>query len=640
MCGIGGIIRLDGGDIESWRLEAMNKAMYHRGPDGEGYWQNESVGLAHLRLAIIDLATGNQPMFNEDGSIVVIFNGEIYNFLELRPILQSRGHIFKTKSDTETLVHAYEEWGAEMVSKLNGMFAFVIYDCSRRKLFLARDRLGVKPLYYYLGPDVFVFASEMQGLLASNLIPREIDPEALELYLHYQYIPAPYSIYRQVKKLPPAEWAELILPTKQFKTSSYWDIATYAHVEQSKSMAEWREELHTLLDDAVRIRLISDVPFGAFLSGGTDSGLIVALMAQKLSEPVHTFSIGLTNEATNETLYARQVAQKYHTHHEEFYVSPEGLTLIPKLVTHFGEPFADSSAIPTYYVSQIARSKVKMVLTGDGGDEMFAGYIPYITLALAQMSWSKILPMLSEYWLKNAGAALSSSSNQLRQTFLATKKVIGTTLRQVKRLPWYITHDAWMSHFNSNERQALLAQNNGGSRADYLAQRFPYPAADSMVASAQYCDLKSYLPGDILVKVDRMSMANSLEIRSPLLDYRIAELAFSMPLSLKLPKPYPDGSTGKFILKELAAQYLGRDYVYRPKLGFGIPIGRWLREDKANYLKDTLNNSSPIYNYLDRQAVQPLIKAHLSGQSDNAFKLWNLLLFDGWLRYIHSPQAT
>lgn len=647
MCGINGIVCLDGGQVEPQRLEAMNQAIRHRGPDGEAVWRSGPVGLGHLRLAIIDLVTGDQPMFNEDGSLVVIFNGEIYNFLELKPILQSRGHLFKTHSDTEVLLHAYEEWGCDMVAKLNGMFAFALYDSRRRKLFLARDRLGVKPLYYYLGPDVFVFASEMGGLLASGLIPQEIDAQALDLYLHYQYVPAPYSIYRQVKKLAPAEWAELDLFTGQLKTTRYWHIPVDRPPDTSKSQADWLEQLEALLDNAVQIRLISDVPFGAFLSGGVDSGLTVALMAGKLSEPVRTFSIGLTGEPNDETPYARLVAQKFQTQHEEFQVSPEGLTLIPKLSAHFGEPFADSSAIPTYYVSKLARAKVKMVLTGDGGDEMFAGYLPYAHLALIESPFSQAVRPLLKYWLKNiispplpAGLSWTNWAQSRKQFALhATDSVARISFRNIKTRPWYKTHDAWMSHFNLAEREALLGQNGQLSGPDYLANNFPHPAADNIVAAAQYCDLKSYLPGDILVKVDRMSMANSLEVRSPLLDYRLAELAFSMPTRLKMPEPTPDSSTGKYILKELATRFLDRNYVYRPKSGFGIPIARWLREDKMNYMQDTLGAASPVYHYLDRKVIQPMIQAHLSGQGNYSFKLWNLLMFDGWLRYVHTRSG-
>lgn len=657
MCGIAGIVHLDGGEVETRRLEAMNKIMAHRGPDGEGYWQQGPVGLAHLRLAIIDLATGDQPMFNEDGSVMVTFNGEIYNFLDLKPVLQNLGHTFKTNSDTEVLVHAYEEWGAEMVSRLNGMFAFAIYDRKRQKLLLARDRLGVKPLYYYKGKDVFVFASEMNGLIASGLIPQEIDMEALDLYLHYQYIPSPYSIYKNVNKLAMAEYAELDIPSKTLKTSNYWNIATNQEPDISKTLEEWLEELEAVLNDAVRIRLISDVPFGAFLSGGVDSGLTVAMMANKLSEPVRTFSIGLADDEKDELPYAQMVAQKYQTQHEVFKVSPEGLTLIPKLCPHFGEPFADSSAIPTYYVSKMARSRVKMVLTGDGGDEMFAGYrsYPYLAQTLgnypsANHSLSHLMRslLITETPLAGQAAGLPAWKSLVRRvqhrihhTAAVTRHSLAFAKRRMNNQngqpPWHAIFDISMRHFSLEERAALLDHRTNLSDTDYVATRYPFPAADSVISRAQYCDLKSYLPGDILVKVDRMSMANSLEVRSPLLDYRIAELAFSMPISVKLPEPRLDGSQGKFVLKELATKYLGREYVYRPKEGFGIPVSRWLREDKAGYVKDTLlNNSSPIYQYLNRDVIQSMVHSHLSENGDYSAKLWNMLMFDGWLRYVHN----
>ncbi len=625
MCGIAGIIRLDGGPVEEERLRAMNRAMVHRGPDGEGFWNETGTGLAHLRLAIIDLATGDQPMFNEDATVLVIFNGEIYNFLDLKPELQSCGHVFRTNSDTEVLVHAYEEWGCAMVSKLNGMFAFALYDTRKRKLFIARDRLGVKPLYYYLGRDVFVFASEMGGMIASGLLPRDIDPVALELYLHYQYIPSPHTIYRDVKKLAPAEYTELDLATRQIKRASYWDISTQTAPIQSKSLNEWLEELDALINDAVRIRLISDVPFGAFLSGGTDSGLVVALMAGKLNEPVKTFSIGLAEDDKDELPYARMVAQKYHTQHEEFRVAPEGLTLIPKLCRHFGEPFADSSAIPTYYVSQMARTRVKMALTGDGGDEMFGGYRSYAYLVhmLAQ-NGNALAALRVRRWL----AVLRNRLLGRAQTARANPELS----------EWFAIYDASMSHFSFAERRALLGEYATVSPADYFTSQFAFSASDSVVGKAQYCDVKSYLPGDILVKVDRMSMANSLEVRSPLLDYRVAELAFRMPTRIKVPEPLLDGSKNKFVLKELASRYLGREYVYRPKEGFGIPVSRWLREDVTGYLKDALLGTSPVYDYLDKAVAQKMIQLHCNGSIDYGAKIWNLLMLDGWLRYVHSVQ--
>ena len=642
MCGIAGIVRLDGGEVEKWRLEAMNKAMAHRGPDGEGFYNRGGIGLAHRRLAIIDLATGQQPMFNEDGAISIVFNGEIYNFLDLKSELQSLGHIFRTQSDTEVLLHAYEEWGDRMLSRLNGMFAFAIYDSRQSKLFLARDRLGVKPLYYYVGKDAFVFASEMGGMMASGLIPHEVDRSALDLYLHYQYVPAPYSIYRNVKKLCPAEYLELDIPTAEVKITTYWAIDATKPPVRSKKMEEWIEELDVLLNDAVRIRLVSDVPFGAFLSGGTDSGLTVAMMANKLNQPVKTFSVGLTDGGEDELPYARTVAEKYNTDHEEFRVSAQGLMLIPKLCGHFGEPFADSSAVPTYYISQIARSQVKMVLTGDGGDEMFAGYRTYSYLVNPPQTLQlPFFPHLSP----RLQLLIYQALQRIPYAIEAVKKGIALTARirptRKETRPWYEVFDSMMSHFSLNERAALLDGNSHLSDVDYYASRFPYPAADSPVAAAQYVDFKSYLTGDILVKVDRMSMANSLETRSALLDYRIAELAFSMPTSVKLPEPLLDGSRNKFVLKELASHYLGREYAYRPKEGFGIPIDQWLREDKEGYLHDTLlNNSSPIYDHLDRALVRNIVKAHLDKRMAWGHKVWNLLMLDGWLRYVHNVNTV
>jgi asparagine synthase (glutamine-hydrolysing) len=642
MCGIAGIVRLDAGDAEQWRLQRMNRSMIHRGPDGEGFWFGEGVGLAHRRLAIIDLVGGDQPIFNEDRSVLVVFNGEIYNFIDLRQTLQRHGHVFQTQSDTEVLVHAYEQWGQDMLSELNGMFAFAIYDRSRSRLLLARDRLGVKPLYYYRGKDAFVFASEMTGLMASGLIPRDIDLSAVELYAHYQYVPSPLSIYQNVKKLCPAEFLDFQIPEKECRVAKYWDIRTAQSPDRSKTFENYIEELDALMHDSVRIRIISDVPFGAFLSGGVDSGLVVALMAGKLAEPVKTFSIGLLDGGRDELPYARKVADRFHTAHEEYLVSPEGLTLIPKLCLHFGEPFADSSAVPTYYVSKIAGAKVKMVLTGDGGDEMFGGYRSYAYLLKAFMDdpgTGQTQKCIPNNLYPVFGGFLRQSLSGFPKLFRTTR-FLGRPLRRwlnapSAHVPWHQTYDTCMSHFSLEERRYLLRNPVFLSDSEYFVSRFPFSAADHVVGMAQYCDVKTYLPGDILTKVDRMSMANSLEVRSPLLDYRIAELAFSMPTCMKLSEPCLDGSKNKYILKELAARYLGREYVYRPKEGFGIPVSRWLREDKPNYLKDALLSGSPIYDFFNKDFVEGIVRAHLSGTGDFSTKLWNLLMFDGWLRNVH-----
>ena len=643
MCGIAGIVKFDGCQVERNLLMAMNKAMSYRGPDGEGVWLNRGVGLAHLRLAIIDLSSGDQPMTDEDETTVVVFNGEIYNFQEIRRDLESRGYRFRTNSDTEVLIHGYREWGREMLPRLNGMFAFAIYDKVSQTVFIARDRLGVKPLYYYLDEKSFTFASELSGLMASGLVSREIDQTALDLYLHYQYIPPPYTIYRKARKLDPASWMEIDLSTGRMKKNVYWQIRTDQEPDERRTLLEWIEQLEFLLLDAIRIRLISDVPFGAFLSGGTDSGLVVAMMAGIMNEPVKTFSIGFADQLKDELPFARQISEKYRTEHEEFSVSQEGLKLIPELCTYFGEPFADSSAVPTYYVSKMARSRVKMVLTGDGGDEMFGGY----------RSYSYLLHWLSEGIYNSHGKGDSSLTSRIHN-IVAKVPGIKHFVKQLRRI-WYQigqqkglikTKPIWpnyfdrsMCHFSYDERRVLLGNSANLSEADYFANAFHFPAADSVVAEAQYCDINSYLSGDILVKVDRMSMANSLEVRSPLLDYRIAELAFSIPTRFKLPEVHLDGMKNKFILKELAARYLGSEYVYRPKEGFGIPASQWLREDRDSYLKDSLlNNQATIYSYLNTDMITYMVKTHLSGAGDYGTKLWNILMLEGWFRSVHKKN--
>jgi len=621
MCGIAGILRLDGIKIDERWLRAMTAKMAHRGPDHEGIWSDGPLGLGHRRLSIIDLHTGNQPISNEDGSVWVVFNGEIYNFRELRRDLESRGHVFKTTSDTEVLIHGYEEWDKEMMGRLNGMFAFALWNARERKLLLVRDRLGVKPLYYHLSRNVLIFASELQAMMASPLLSGEINMDALELYLHYQYIPSPLTVYKNVYKLKPSEWLELDLIEKKNGRGIYWDIDLTREPNESKSMEEWIDLFGALIEDAVRLRLYSDVPFGAFLSGGTDSGLTVAMMSKNLSQPVHTFSIGLDGAEEDELPDAAEVARRFNTVHETLKIAPEGLEIIPKICPHFGEPFADSSAVPTYYVSKMAASKVKMVLSGDGGDEMFGGYLAYQTLLRG-----KRVDFLPKKILQKAVG-------------LHPRGMLGWGLRFAGS-DWEQRHDQFMCHFSLEERKKLLRNSSCFSEPDYYAQRYPNQWSD-IILKAQYLDLKTYLPDDILVKVDRMSMANSLEVRSPLLDYRIAEAAFSMPTSMKIPKPSRNGITGKFILKELASSHLGREYVYKAKRGFGIPIDRWLKEDRKRYMADTLLSiSSPVNDYLDRSFVQTLAKEHQSGRFNHCAKLWNLLMLDGWLRYVYKEEVN
>jgi asparagine synthase (glutamine-hydrolysing) len=570
-------------------------------------------------LSIIDLETGAQPLSNEDGSIWVVFNGEIYNFHDLRKELELKGHLFKTSSDTEVLVHGYEEWGREMLPRLNGMFAFALWNIREGKLLLARDRLGVKPIYYHLDRKCLVFASELQAMRASDLLPFEIDRNSLELYLHYQYVPSPLSIYKNVYKLEPSHWLEVDSIRKTTCSGKYWDLDTTREPDELKSLRDWLELLEKLFRDAVRIRLYSDVPFGVFLSGGTDSGLTVALMSQILNQSVRTFSIGWKEGGEDELPWAAQVAKKFNTTHEVFRVALEDLEIIPKICPHFGEPFADSSAVPTYYVSKMARTRVKMVLSGDGGDEMFAGYLTYQVLYRSK-KFGPFVPKM----LKKVLGMISSSG-------------VGGWLKSMSS-SWEERHDMLMSHFALEERRRLLGNQVTFSESGHLARMHPSLWRDDIL-NAQYVDMKTYLPDDILVKVDRMSMANSLEVRSPFLDYRLAEAAFSMPTSMKIPKPSMDGRSAKFVLKELASNYLGREYVYKQKQGFGIPVDRWLREDRQGYMADTLlSPSSPIYDYLDRTLVHSMVHEHRSGIHNHSAKLWNVLMLDGWLRYVYQKS--
>ncbi len=648
MCGIAGLIFFDGRPVHEPSLRAMSNAMRHRGPDDEGLWVNKNVGVANRRLAIIDVETGRQPL-TEDG-IVVVFNGEIYNFRELRAELKGAGHIFQTRSDTEVLLHGYQQWGTEMLHRLNGMFTFAIFDDRTKKLFLARDRIGVKPLYYYHNKNVFAFASDMPGLVASGWIPRDVDEEAMDLYFHYQYIPSPLSIYRNVRKLPPADYLLLDTVTGEARCAQYWALPIAQSPSRNQSLHDWVEELETLLLDCVRIRLVSDVPFGAFLSGGSDSGLVVAMMATFLENPVRTFTVGFRGSPTldvrDERLHARYIARRVGTEHREQCVTPEGLALIPTLCRYLGEPFADSSALPTFYVSKMASTEVKMVLTGDGGDELFGGYLTYPRVAgfspatlLFHHLARRFRPAEDQYVPGH-----QTIPTRWRRWLWRGERWWRHGLAAVRHLvaPWYQRHDTLMSPFSKAERERLFAKKLPVSGSDWLLTRYRFPGADSVIASAQYCDFRAYLPDDVLVKVDRMSMAHSLEVRSPLLDYRIAELAFAMPTSVKIPDRDLAGTHGKRVLKALASKYLGAEHVYRPKQGFGVPVGNWLRDKFDEYLHETLlRGSSPIYRYIQRNVVEDIVRRHVAGLQDCSAKLWCLLMFDGWLRYVHTmPTLT
>lgn len=621
MCGICGIMTFSpAAEIARDEVRRMNEAIFHRGPDEDGFYHGEQIGMAMRRLSIIDLSSGQQPISNEDGTIWIIFNGEIYNYLELRRELESRGHHFKTKSDTEAIVHAYEEFGVDCPAKLNGMFGFAIWDTRNRSLFLARDRLGKKPLYYYAGNDRLVFGSELKSLLQSQHVPRRVSPEALDLYLTYEYVPAPHTIFADIKKLP-AGHSLLIRRDGKTELRRYWDLHFR---ENGYHAAELQQGLVDLLQDAVKIRLMSDVPLGAFLSGGIDSSCIVALMARVMDQPVKTFSIGFEEGSYNELEYARAIAKHYKTDHKEFILRPNALELTEKLVKHLDEPLGDFSIFPTYLVSKMAREHVTVVLSGDGGDELFAGYDTYV----ADWMYRKyrMLPSFLRHGLVQPFARLLPPTEKKKGPINKIKRFVEGT-----QYPEDLQHVRWMIFLAEQEKQQLYGEalHNIDIRRgahDFIRSHFQNADSQDYLNRQLYVDIKTYLCDDIMVKVDRMSMAASLEARAPFLDYRVVEYAATIPSALKL-----QGQHTKWILKEAMKGLLPPPIVKRGKEGFSIPIKNWLKEELRPMMLEVLSPARLKRDgFFNAEYVQRLIDEHLAGAENHSHRLWALTVFGIW----------
>lgn len=621
MCGIWGIATNEA--IEPSLLQKTGNILRHRGPDDGGIWlsKNGHIGLGHRRLSIIDLSTkAHQPMSNEDDSIWITYNGEIYNFKEIRVVLEKKGHIFKSHSDTEVIIHAYEEWGEECLSRLSGMFSFAIWDEKKQRLFIARDRIGKKPLFYYWDGKLFAFASELQGLLALN-IPKDVDLSAIHQYLIYQYIPAPKSAFKDVFKLPPAYY--LILENSNLRIQRYWNI-DFSEKIKVINEKQLTEDVFERLKESVRQRLISDVPIGAFLSGGIDSSIVVALMSEIMHEPVRTFSIGFGEDAYNELPYARQIAKLFKTDHKEFIVKFDALDILPKLVRHYGEPFADSSALPTFYLSKMTSEFVKVALSGDGGDENFAGYDRYYALKL--MKWFRHVPktvrILSLKALNIGGESDIKSKSKRLKRFL-----------QGSFFPQNYEYLQWMIAFSKEKLEALYGRAMSEilmreNPYDYLVKLFECSTANNLIEKAMDADIHSYLPFDLLVKVDIASMANSLEVRCPFLDHKFMEFIASIPLEYKL-----NGRVKKYILKKAFKGLIPEEIFKRGKTGFGVPISKWFRHDLKNYISDVLlSRQSLERGYFKPDAVRALLSEHISGKIDHSPRLWTLLMLELWHR--------
>lgn len=618
MCGIAGIVRSDGAPAGVELLRAMTTVLAHRGPDGDGFFCEGPVGLGHRRLAIIDLATGDQPMASDDGSSVIIFNGEIYNFRELRRELEGRGATFRTRSDTEVILRAYEAWGVECLSRLRGMFAFAIWDKARRRLLLARDRVGIKPLVYAWDGRRLLFGSEIKALLEDAAVSRELDWEALRDFLTHHYISSPRTIFRSIRKLPPASYLVLDLDRPEPEVHRYWDLRFVP--DSRPTEADWLDGLRWHLTDAVRSHLVSDVPIGAFLSGGVDSSAVVALMAQATEGRVRTFSIGFDEGDFDELAHAREVARRYDTQHFEYVVKANALEMLPRLAWQFDEPFADSSALPTYYVSKITREHVTVALSGDGGDENFVGYTRYARAQRLHERLDTFPAILARPLLRLAARLLPPGARG--QGYL---DMLGAPpVDRYFKLVAYQRSEGLRKLLSAGAREHIepvvtpalfrkLAAE--GPRADY-------------VSTLQYLDIHSYLPEDILTKVDRTSMAVSLEARVPLLDHVLMEYVATMPAGLK----FRDG-IGKVILKRAMAADLPPGILGRRKMGFGLPIASWFRREMTDYVRDVLDGRRTRQRGLvDPGAVATLLEEHQTGGRDRSSQIWALLALEEWAR--------
>lgn len=622
MCGICGVVSFQpGGTTDKAILQRMNQTLFHRGPDDEGYYQDAQAGLAMRRLSIIDLHTGQQPISNEAGDVWVVYNGEIYNFGQVRTELEQRGHVFRTKTDTEIIVHAYEEYGDECVKRFNGMFAIALWDARNRRLLLARDRLGIKPLYYWAGQDKLVFGSELKAVVVHPEVPREIDLEALDLFLTLEYIPASRTIYKGICKLLPGHI--LVLEERMVKETQYWDIP-YKPV--AWNAAECTEILCDLIKEAVRIRLVSDVPLGAFLSGGIDSSTIVAYMSQNTSEPVQTFSIGFEDDTYNELPYAHAVAKHFGTTHQSEMLRPDIAGLAEQLVLHQDEPFADTSIFPTYLVSKLASQAVKVVLSGDGGDELFAGYDTYLAQRLDRY-YGRLPGFLRHHTLPAFANWLPPQP--------AKKGLINKVKRMVEggALDPALQHTRWMVFLNSTDKIGLYESNlretlNKDLAATLIDAYFKKGMRFDHLAQQQYVDIKTYLADDILTKVDRMSMAVSIEARVPLLDYHIVEFAMNLPPHLKL-----NGPRTKAILRNAVKQLVPDLVLEKPKQGFSIPMKHWLRGSLKPMMLDLLSKDSLHRGgYFNPSVVSSWIQEHLDGRVNHSHRLWALMVFEMWHR--------
>ena len=622
MCGIVGKFVPPGrGSVDRRVLERMCAALEHRGPDSRGLFHEPQVGLGIQRLRVVDLVTGDQPIYSEDGSVVVVLNGEIYNFRELREELRARGHRFATAGDTEVIVHLYEEHGVDCVRHLHGMFAFAIWDKRRHRLLLARDRIGKKPLFYTIRQGGVCFSSELRSLMEDHDIPRVVDPRAVDCFLASGYVPSPLSIFKDVRKLPPAH--TLVLEDGKVSIDRYWRLDFSRKLEVADPR-ELHEPIREHLSAATRRRMIADVPLGAFLSGGIDSSAVVGAMAQESSAPVKTFSIGFESEAFDELQYARQIAELFGTEHTEFVVRPDAIEIVPKIVRHYGEPFADPSAIPCFYLSELTRSQVTVALNGDGGDEAFGGYTRYVANRLGARLDRIPAPLrraIAAQAGRLDGGDIASFSNKARRL------MEGLPLGPLGRYEQYMARldTAGRSRLYTDEFAAVVASSPD---PEIIARAWRDASGDDVIDVMLEVESNTFLPGDLIPKIDIATMAYALEARSPLLDHQVLEFAASIPAELKV-----HGREKKWIFREALRGWIPDDILDRPKQGFTVPIGEWFRNDLRGMVRDVLLDPNTLdRGYFRPDTVRSMLDRQAAGADVENMPLWSLFMFELWHR--------
>jgi asparagine synthase (glutamine-hydrolysing) len=641
MCGICGWIELSSGNAfppTRSILGSMSATIEHRGPDDCGAAYFRDAAMAMTRLSVIDVAGGHQPMANDREDCYIVFNGEIYNFLDLRKELQAKGYRFETHSDTEVVLRAYEEWGDQCLNRLRGMFALAIYDsrfakngsaecvANRSRLLLARDRLGKKPLYYYRDENLIIFGSEIKAILAHPSVDRRVRRSILPMYLTYGYVPAPDTFFENIYEIAPGH--KLVVQHGEVAIEQYWKLPPH-DVGIELSEKQYVERLRELFEDAVKVRLISDVPLGAFLSGGVDSAAVVAFMTRIMKQPVKTFAIGFTDDPSfNELEYARVVAKEFRSDHHEFLVSPDAIDLVPKLVWHYDQPFADSSAVPAFLVAQMTREHVKVALTGDGSDELFAGYERFAAARLAENY--RQLPRLLQNSVKQL-LGIMPEATTYRSFVRRARRFVDSAA-----LPLGERYLHWVGIFSGDMISDLLVDRSDSNPVAHFQAYFESEHESDLIGQLLSVNMKTYLPGDLLVKTDRMTMANSLEARCPFLDQQFLEFTAGIPSKLKL-----KGMTTKYILKRALRGIVPDEIIHRKKHGFGVPVGHWFRTSLRDYVRDTLlSPEASQRGYFHESSLRRLIEEHQSGNRDHGHRLWALLTLELWHRVFIDQEVS